>query len=262
MGGLFIVAVLGMAFVTRRRQQRANANKGDHGGAALRAMGSNGAGAASAAAAAAAAVSRKRADKEEDSEVYIINNTGRSNEAMAEEAPPLSVDSIAVLPTPSPPLTRGSEMMDSPVAAPKLSAASDLSSLDSEQCLDSVSNYEESFIDNDNSGQNYSIGSLQWKESEYARSENSSVGALSEVPKGRGFSIASSSSDYSIDNRPTRLESEVSVDSYGFRPSRVSAADSYSSRVSGYTGGYSPSNSSRRGSRASTFSTTESLQEI
>lgn len=259
-----MVAVLGMAFVTRRRQQRANANKRDN-GAALRAMGGAGAGAAGAGAAAtvaAAAVSRKRTEKEEDSEVYILNNTGRSNEAMAEEAPPLSVDSIAVLPTPSPPLTRGSEMMESPAAAPKLSAASDLSSLDSEQCLDSVSNYEESFIDDDNSGQNYSIGSLQWKESEYARSEDSSVGSLSEAPKGRGFSVASSSSDYSIDNRPTRLESEVSVDSYGFRPSRVSAADSYSSRVSGYTGGYSPTNSSRRGSAASTFSTTESLREI
>lgn len=137
----------------------------------------------------------------------------------------------------------------------------------------SVSNYGDSIVDE--SQHNY-LQSFDWKESQYGSE-------MGDDDKGRGYSTASGYSEFSArdttlsedrhstvggaegaasEYRPTdmsdatrtsRLDSEVSVDSYTFRPSRQSA-DSYGSGFSMY------SRNSSRISGMSNFSDAESTK--
>lgn len=157
--------------------------------------------------------------------------------------------------------------------SPRASNISELSSLAPSEIHDnnfsvggeSISNYGDSVVDE---SQQYYLQSFDWKESQYG----SEIGE--EDDKGRGYSTASGFSEFSArdtslsegrastvggaagapsEYRPTdfsdatrtsRLDSEVSVDSYSFRPSREST-DSYGSGMSMY---------SRQGSRISGMS--------
>ncbi|KAF1330109.1 hypothetical protein FI667_g5325, partial [Globisporangium splendens] len=229
LAGCFVACVMGFAFIMRRRAEtKMSSDKGlDNNPPDSR--GSIG-----------------MLDSGDFAVKYLENNSMRNNE---QPKPTMSVSPAPVVFDAS---LRNSEM--------NLSAdeyvqrdVSEVSSLASEQYSETMSNFDDGTRATDN---NY-LQSFDWSQgdSEYQRptsmaskeSEYQRPTSMMSEAKGRGFSVASSAqlSDLS-ENRPTRLESEVSVDSYAFGPSpRSSEADSY-------LGGYSES--SRPSSRISGMS--------
>uniref|UniRef100_K3WKM2 Uncharacterized protein n=1 Tax=Globisporangium ultimum (strain ATCC 200006 / CBS 805.95 / DAOM BR144) TaxID=431595 RepID=K3WKM2_GLOUD len=230
LAGCFVACVVGFAFVMRRRAEtKMSSDKGLDSNNPPDSRGSVG-----------------MLDSGEFAVKYLENNSMRSNE---QPKPTMSISPAPVVFDAS---LRNSEL--------NLSAdeyvhrdVSEVSSLASEQYSETMSNFDDGTHVTDN---NY-LQSFDWSQgdSEYQRptsmaskeSEYQRPTSMASEATGRGFSVASSAqlSDLS-ENRPTRLESEVSVDSYAFGPSpRSSEADSY-------LGGYSES--SRPSSRISGMS--------